>query len=96
MINVIIPFKISPESLAEAKAVIERFVRQVHLNEKNTILYKSFQHKEDETSFTHVMTFRDEGAHALHRTSPYLKEFVEGLYPLCSEKPANIYADEIK
>src|SRR5450631_3176895 len=95
MIHFLIPFQVHTESLSEAKSIIQRFVREVHTKEAGTLLYKSFQHLEQETMFTPVMTFRDEKAHEIHRTSPYLKIFVEGLYPLCTEKPINIRVNEI-
>ena len=95
MVQFIIPFQVAPVSLAEAISVIEKFVKEVHANESGTILYKSFQEIEHKTCFTHVMTFKDERAHEIHRASPYLKIFVDALYPLCTVKPKNISVNEI-
>lgn len=81
-------FKIKASHLQEAKSIIQDFLQAVSENERGkTLLYKSFHYKTESNSFLHLMTFKNAKAEEAHRNASYTQDFVEKLYPLCSEKP---------
>ena len=87
MIHMLVSFKVKEDSIEAAKAAITEFVTEVKKNEKGTILYSSYNAKGDETNFFHVMTFTGDAAEQIHKSSPYVKTFVQKLYPLCEIEP---------
>lgn len=91
-----IPFQVEEQALEKALDVIALFVDKVNANEPDTIMYKSFQDNNDPTKFIHVMSFKDEGAQEIHRTTTYCKEFVEALYPICSVSPSPTRYREVR
>lgn len=74
-------FSVRREALETSRQVIEDFVAYVHRHEPGTRLYLSLQNQEDPTRFVHVMSFDDETAEELHRSSEAVKKFTEVLYP---------------
>ncbi len=86
MINKKAYYKIKPESIEKVKTAIDEFVNEIAEKETNTN-YCSYQKKEDETAFIHVMSFRSKEDEELHRNSTHTKKFVEILYPECVEGP---------
>lgn len=95
MINVIIPFTVKTESLETVKIHVQDFISDIKKNEPGTLMYKSFQQKEDPEKFIHIMTFVDDNAETNHRQSSYCKYFVDKLYPLCTEMPSPAEYNEI-
>jgi quinol monooxygenase YgiN len=79
-------YKVKPDKLEAMKRIIVNFVHSVKANEPGTLLYEAYQEK-DSTWFVHWMIFRDPAAQQAHEQSPYLKYFVEMLYPHCEETP---------
>lgn len=86
MIAKIAEFKVKVDKLEECKKAIAEFVAAVKANEPGTILYESYQ-KTDSVSFIHTMYFKDAEAEEMHKNSPYVKKFVDILYPNCEIKP---------
>lgn len=95
MIHIFIPFTVKPDSLEYVKILILDFISAIKKNESGTLMYKSYQQKEDPTKFIHVMTFVDEKSQTKHRQTSYCKYFVEKLYPLCTEMPSPAEYNEI-
>lgn len=94
MKHVIIPFQVQPESVNEVKSIISSFISSIKKHEEGTLMYKSFHQEEKPTNFIHVMTFLDEDSLNTHKNTPYCKEFVDTLYPLCTEMPvASLYRE---
>ncbi|MDN4163923.1 antibiotic biosynthesis monooxygenase [Cytophagales bacterium LB-30] len=87
MIHIFIPFRVQENAIEEAHSIIARFIEQVRQHEDHTMAYSSWQMADDPTSFFHTMTFASDEAHDQHRASAYVQEFVERLYPICTEKP---------
>ncbi len=96
MINIKITFSIKTiDNIDEVHSLIKAFITNIRNNEPDTVFYKSFQEKDNPCDFIHIMSFKDEVAQQKHRNSPYCKEFVSKLYPLCSDAPVAVALDEI-
>lgn len=95
MINIIIPFRVKTQSLDKVHSIIGDFLLEIQKNEPGTLLYKSFQQKDDPAQFIHVMIFKDEAAQLIHRQSTHCKTFVDALYPLCEADPQPAFYHEI-
>ena len=92
MKHVIIPFQVQNESINEVKTIISNFISKIKRHEEGTLMYKSFQQEDKPTHFIHVMTFLDEESMNIHKNTLYCKEFVDKLYPSCTELPvASLY-----
>ena len=87
MEHIFIIFKVKKDKIEEAKKLIKEFVPQIKEHEPGTTNYKCFQEKSDETSFIHIITFKDEAAEEYHRRTEYAKNFVDKLYPICEAEP---------
>jgi quinol monooxygenase YgiN len=87
MIHRMATFEVRKESLPQALAAIESFLDEVGRKEGGTAAYRSFQHAETPTRFTHYMEFRTPSAADYHRKTAWCKRFVETLYPLCTAEP---------
>ncbi len=66
--------------------LIKEFPDKILENEPDTIFYESLQ-EDDRVSFIHIITFRNEEARKFHESTPYVKKFVENLYPLLEAEP---------
>jgi quinol monooxygenase YgiN len=95
MIQFIIPYKAAPGTAEKMKRAVYRFVRNVNDREPGTLTYRSLQYIEDPTRFIHVLIFTSLRANEIQRDSLYLRQFIEGLYPLCSEKVIKINASAL-
>lgn len=84
---IVVRFKVRPEVLDHAEAVIEDFVRAVKQKELGLLEYQSLRDKRDPSVFLHYMQFQDQGSHRSHRQAQYVKDFVRKLYPLCEDDP---------
>lgn len=83
------------DDLELVKGIVREFMGQVGVNEPNTILYRSFQEKDNPKRFAHMVGFTDEKAEQIHKRSQYNKTFTTKLYPLCEKLPTFIYFDEV-
>ena len=90
MLHELVKYKVKRENIEEVIRLIEKFLDKILENEPDTLYYESIQ-EEDQISFIHFITFRNEEAQTLHESTTYLKEFVEHLYPLLEAKP--IFSD---
>ena len=90
-----VSFEVKQMSVEKVNEIIREFVYNIHNNEPDTLLYKSFQQINETGRYTHIMTFADGRAEEKHRNSGYCKVFVEELYPLCIENPKPIIFKEI-
>ena len=82
MIHKKVRFQVKPEKMEFVKKSIQEFIREVKAKEPGTLIYESFQIKNDLT-FLHIMTFKDEAAEKFHKTTPHAKKFIESLNPNC-------------
>lgn len=80
-------FKVRPESLDDCLEAIREFVSAVGENEPDTLLYVSYQEREDPTRFLHVFAFTSQQAEDFHTATPWVRAFVDRLYPQCEETP---------
>lgn len=96
MIHVIIPFEVYLKDIDKVKEIIRTFLRKIKENELDTLVYKSFQQKDQPEKFIHIMTFANEEAQNKHRNSPWCKTFVDQLYPKCKALPQPTSLQEIK
>lgn len=90
MLYELVKYKVKRENIEEVIRLIEIFLDKILENEPDTLYYESIQ-EEDQISFIHVITFRNEEAQSFHESTAYLKEFVEHLYPLLEAEP--IFSD---
>jgi quinol monooxygenase YgiN len=90
---VMIPFQVQKEKLDEAKKAINELISHVREKEPGTLLYKSLQSKQDDTTFVHFMIFADNDAHLNHRGASYVMDFVKQLYELCPNEPHPVFLD---
>jgi quinol monooxygenase YgiN len=90
MIHKLIKFKAKKENLEEVIELIKHFLDNILENEPDTLYYESIQ-DEDQFSFIHIITFSNDEARKHHESTPYVKEFVEHLYPLLEAEP--IFSD---
>ena len=79
-------FEITENNIETALQLIKKFLLHVK-HEKGTVLYKSFQNRDNKSKFTHFMTFSDFVAEESHKNAPHTIEFVQGLYPICKIPP---------
>ena len=87
MIAKIANFEVNPEHLESALELIRQFTFVVHYSEPGTKIYLSFQDKENEYQFKHIMLFDSKGAEEAHKNSTNTKDFLESLYPVCKKSP---------
>ena len=85
MKHVMVRYKVKKGAAAEVKAAIERFVLDVKRHDWGTLSYDAFQ--EDDQTFVHVISFRDEKSERLHTEADHTNRFVDFLYPLCEKEP---------
>ena len=86
----LVKYRVKRENIEEVIGLIENFLDKILENEPDTLYYESIQ-EEDQVSFIHVITFRNEESQTFHESTVYLKEFVEHLYPLLEAEP--IFSD---
>ena len=87
MITVIAKYRVKKESAEEAKKLIRKFVTRVKDKEPETIVYESFQLKNDVCEFLNYMKFANAAAREFHQNTDYVKKFAKKLYPLCEKNP---------
>jgi len=87
MEHLFVSFKVKREHIDEAKKIIIEFIKQIKEQEPGTLFYRCFQEKSDDSSFVHVMTFRNEEDEEIHRHTKYVKNFINRLYPICEKEP---------
>ena len=92
MLHELVKYKVKRENIEEVIRLVENFLDKILENEPDTLYYESIQ-EEDQISFIHIITFRNEEAQKFHKSTVYLKEFVEHLYPLLEAEP--IFSDYI-
>jgi quinol monooxygenase YgiN len=85
MIRLIAEYRIKEGTRPVVQNAIKIFVAAVHQVEPETE-YISFQ-VGDSDRFIHLMAFTDEAAQQRHQQADYTSQFVEVLYPNCSQLP---------
>ena len=85
MIRLLAEYRINEDSLDVVLTAVKKFVAEVHEFERETE-YTSFQVGNSDR-FIHLMAFVDEDAQESHQNANYTSQFVEALYPNCSELP---------
>ena len=86
MLHLIARFRSKEENIKSVKSLIKDFLEKIMENEPDTIYYESIQ-LDDNVSFIHIITFRNEEAKKLHETSLYVAEFTKKVYPLLESEP---------
>ena len=86
MIHKLVKFKAKKENIEEVIRLIENFLDKILENEPDMVYYESIQ-EEDQISFIHVITFRNEEARKKNESTSYVKEFIGNLYPLLEAEP---------
>ena len=79
-------FNVKPDKREVAEKAIVEFIDAIQQHEEGTLLYQSLR-ENDGVSFVHFMTFKDEKAEEIHRSTPHVKKFVDILYPNCEQRP---------
>jgi quinol monooxygenase YgiN len=74
-------FQVQESFLERCEEAVRNFVRHVKQNEPGTILYISFQSKQDRTQFVHFMVFENAEALAKHGLSSESKRLIELIHP---------------
>lgn len=74
-------FDVKPDAVEAARAAIATFVAAVGENEPDTVFYTAFQDAATPTRFIHFFAFTSPEAEEFHRTTPWVKEFTDVLYP---------------
>ena len=74
-------FQVEASFVERCEEAVRNFVRYVQQNERGTILYISFQSKQDRTQFVHLMVFENAEALAKHGLSPESKRMIELIHP---------------
>jgi quinol monooxygenase YgiN len=72
-------YQVKADVVEKVKVAIKEFVRHVKANEPGTMLYTSWQEKDDPTRFVHLFIFENEAAHEAHGQSSAVKAF-EAVY----------------
>jgi quinol monooxygenase YgiN len=85
MIRLIVEYRIKEGTLAIVQDAIRDFVAAVHESEPETE-YTSYQVAASDR-FIHILAFVDRDAQQRHQTADYTAQFVEILYPNCSQPP---------
>ncbi len=90
---VYIPFTVREDEIEKTKNTIQEFISHIRNKEPGTLFYSSLQERDQPNRFAHFMVFADSDAHEKHRNTGYVQEFVNKLYPLCTEEPNPIFLD---
>lgn len=85
MIRLMAEFRIKEEASVVVLNVVREFVASVHAAEPETE-YTSYR-VGDSDRFIHIMAFVDETAQERHQNADCTSQFVEVLYPNCSQLP---------
>lgn len=85
MIRLMAEYRINEGSLDVVQTAIKEFVAAIHETEPETE-YTPYQ-VGDSDRYIHLMAFVDEAAQERHQQADYTSQFVEVLYPNCSELP---------
>ncbi|MBC8412394.1 MAG: antibiotic biosynthesis monooxygenase [Nitrospira sp.] len=92
---VMIPFHVNEDKIEEIKQVIKELIVKVKENEPGVLLYQSMQLKNDKASFIHLIIFKDNDAHLIHRKATYVMDFVKNLYSFCPHEPTPVFLESL-
>lgn len=85
MIRLMAEYRIKEGTLDVVQTAIKKFVAAIHESEPETE-YTPYQ-VGDSDRYIHLMAFVDEAAQGRHQQADYTSQFVDVLYPNCSELP---------
>jgi quinol monooxygenase YgiN len=85
MIRLMAEYRIKEGTLDVVQTAVKKFVAAIHEAEPETE-YTPYR-VGDSDRFIHVMAFVDDAAQERHQQADYTSQFVEVLYPNCSELP---------
>ena len=88
-----VAFEVQEGKIEESQTAIREFIVNIRAKERGTLFYTSLQHKDNRRKFVHFMVFTDSESHRLHRSTPYVQDFVRKLYPLCVKEPEPIFLE---
>jgi len=74
-------FVVRDDALDVCLKAIKEFMDYIRANEPDTLVYTSFQEKENPNHFMHYFVFKNESARELHANSDAVKSFTDILYP---------------
>ncbi len=72
-------YQVNEAAAEKVRAAAAEFVRWVADNEPGSLMYTSWQQKDDPTRFVHLFEFADEAAHQAHGQSDAVRKF-ESVY----------------
>jgi quinol monooxygenase YgiN len=72
-------YQVNEGAADKVRAAAEEFVNWVADNEPGSLMYTSWQQKDDPTKFVHLFEFADEQAHQAHGQSEAVRKF-ESVY----------------
>ena len=91
MIYLQVTYRIRSERMKEAERKIGVFAEALRKGSPRFLTYHLFRHGDDDRSFVHYMSFRNQEDQLAHIQLPHVKQFVESMLDLCEQGP--IYAE---
>lgn len=86
MKSVMVRYRVKKDKVELIRKAVTEFVEKVKMYEAGgTVAYDAFQ--EDEVSFVHFMTFKNDQAQKAHEIADHTNKFVDILYPNCEKEP---------
>jgi quinol monooxygenase YgiN len=70
-----------PGSETKVKEALQVFVTAIQQNEPGTKIYTALQKAEDNTHFMTYFIFENEAARDFHRSTEWVKQFTDVIYP---------------
>ncbi|MFN8035794.1 MAG: antibiotic biosynthesis monooxygenase [Acidimicrobiia bacterium] len=74
-------YQVTEAAAEKVRAAAAEFVRWVGDHEPGTLMYVSWQQKDDPTKFVHLFEFADEAAHRAHGESDAVRRFESAYRP---------------
>lgn len=74
-------WKCRPGAEAKVEEALHQFVAAINQNEPDTRMYTALQQAEDATCFMTYFIFENETARNLHRSTDWVKQFTDVIYP---------------
>jgi len=96
-VSKLVTFTLKPEAAELGRAAIETFLLAIRQKELGrTLLYKSFQQRDNPLEYVHMMTFKDAAAEEQHKSAVHTQAFVAALYPACAVAPVFSELQEVQ
>ena len=70
-----------PGAESKTEEALRRFVAEIRKNEPGTRIYTALQEAEDASRFMTYFIFEDEAAQSFHRSTDWVRQFTDVIYP---------------